>query len=196
MKKNEKKDKKNNNDDGELEFYLHSHPMNKEKVNKGSKANDVYLNRVSDELINSKNNTRTIMISIPDSKSATGFGNFFVNAKMICETTKKGTGEPIPKMNDINLGSPDNNIDYSISKNNAGVIKAVVKTIKASEIKDKWEKVRDRYRSRSLIEENKQSDAEVSAETPYDVDSEDYQVAMQEYGTVPEVDDVSDELSM
>lgn len=196
MKKNEKKDKKNNNDDGELEFYLHSHPMNKEKVNKGSKANDVYLNRVSDELINSKNNTHTIMISIPDSKSATGFGNFFVNAKMICETTKKGTGEPIPKMNDINLGSPDNNIDYSISKNNAGVIKAVVKTIKASEIKDKWEKVRDRYRSRSLIEENKQSDAEFSAETPYDVDSEDYQAAMQEYGTVPEIDDASDELSM
>ena len=31
---------------------------------------------------------------------------------------------------------------------------------------------------RSLIEENKQSDAEFSAETPYDVDSEDYQAAM------------------
>lgn len=49
---------------------------------------------------------------------------------------------------------------------------------------------------RSLIEENKQSDAEFSAQTPYDVDSEDYQAAMQEYGTVPEIDDASDELSM
>lgn len=49
---------------------------------------------------------------------------------------------------------------------------------------------------RSLIEENKQSDAEFSAQTPYDVNSEDYQAAMQEYGTVPEIDDASDELSM
>ena len=60
----------------------------------------------------------------------------------------------------------------------------------AADEKDKIDELR------SLIEENKQSDAEFSAETPYDVDSEDYQAAMQEYGTVPEIDDASDELSM
>lgn len=42
----------------------------------------------------------------------------------------------------------------------------------AADEKDKIDELR------SLIEENKQSDAEFSAETPYDVDSEDYQAAM------------------
>ena len=44
---------------------------------------------------------------------------------------------------------------------------------------------------REIIEENKSNDRQFTAETPYDVDREDYESAMNENGVIPDVNDAS-----
>lgn len=76
----------------------------------GSKA---YLNQVSDKLIKKAGIEGMTQVSIPDERSATGYGYALVSDKAVFQSTRKDK-TPIEGMSNVNLGAGDEAVRYQI----------------------------------------------------------------------------------
>lgn len=116
------------------------------KYETASVEKPVFMNRVSEKLIHATSRQGLNRVSIPDAESVNGMANILVPNARIFKSTRKG-GVPIPGMMNINLGSENDIIKYSILNDEGKFVKSD-KT--AAEVADIWAKSQEQYLKNSI----------------------------------------------